>query len=73
MSMTTKVGLSLGVALLVAVAIGGCAPAVEAKSARFSILRQDGPVTWAASEADVRRFNEAYANATRLSDDNGIY
>lgn len=71
MNMMMKAGLALVVALLVAVAIGGCDSAVEATSVRFSVLRPEGPVTREASAAEVRRFNQAYAKAKRLSDDNG--
>jgi hypothetical protein len=65
---------AIALALLIAATLGGCArvAAVTVKSARFTGLHPGGtPVTWQASEADVLRFSDAYANAKRLSDDNG--
>ena len=72
-SVTTRVS-AIALTLLIAAAVGGCGrmPPEEATSARFTALHPGGtPVTWEASEADLQRFNEAYANATPLSEDYG--
>jgi hypothetical protein len=71
MTLRNKARAALVTTLAIAVAVGGCGPAAGVKSARFSALREDGPVTWEASEAEVDRFDKAYADATRLSNDNG--